>query len=110
MKTLFLSLLTVAFMMSFNSNQDASNNDSSINIEAVEAPMGSSFKLLNDTGSKIRIHTGSGVVTLNNRSSTSISCNNGRKIYTSPNGNKGDFIFEVDDSMCGKTIKLSKYL
>ncbi|WP_338790126.1 hypothetical protein V9L05_04485 [Bernardetia sp. Wsw4-3y2] len=110
MKTLFLSLLMMACMMSFYSNQSVKTTNHSIKIEATVAPNASSFKLINDTGSKIRIHTGSGVVSLNNGSSTSISCNNGRKIYTAPNGSKDDFIFEVDDSMCGKTVKLSKYL
>ncbi len=97
-------------MMSFYSNQSVKTTNHSIKIEATVAPNASSFKLVNDTGSKIRLHTGSGVVSLNNGSSTSISCNNGRKIYTAPNGSKDEFIFEVDDSMCGKTVKLSKYL
>jgi hypothetical protein len=110
MKILFLSLLTMACMMSFYSSQSAKTTIHSIKIEATLAPNASSFKLVNDTGSKIRIHTGSGVVSLNNGGSTSINCDNGRKIHTAPNGSKDDLIFEVDESMCGKTIKLSKYL
>jgi hypothetical protein len=71
----------------------------------------SSVKILNDTDNEIKIHTGSGVVTLNaNGGSTSISCNVGTKIYTAPNGSKKDLIFEIDDTMCDKTVKLSKYL
>lgn len=71
----------------------------------------SSVKILNDTDNELKIHTGSGVVTLNaNGGSTSISCNVGTKIYTAPNGSKKDLIFEIDESMCDKTVKLSKYL
>ncbi len=71
----------------------------------------SSVKIVNDTDNDIKIHTGSGVVSLNaNGGSTSISCNAGTKIYTAPNGSKKDFIFEIDESMCDKTVKLSKYL
>lgn len=71
----------------------------------------SSVKILNDTDNELKIHTGSGVVTLNaNGGSTSISCNVGTKIYTAPNGTKKDLIFEIDESMCDKTVKLSKYI
>ncbi|WP_291720717.1 hypothetical protein [Bernardetia sp.] len=109
MKTFFLSLVTMAFMMSFYSNQNAEATNNTITIEATVAPQGS-FKILNDTGSKISIYTGSGYVTLNNGSSTSVSCNTGKKVYTASKGSKDDFIFEIKSSMCGKTVKLSDYL
>ncbi len=70
----------------------------------------SSFKILNDTGSKVRIHTGSGVVSLNKGGSTSVSCSTGKKVYTAPNGSKDKFLFKIESSMCGKTVKLSKYM
>jgi hypothetical protein len=69
-----------------------------------------SFKILNDTDSDVQIHTGSGFVELNKGSSTSITCEAGREIRSANKGKKGDVIFVVDDSMCGKTVKLSKYL
>ncbi len=109
MKTFFVSLVFVAFMMSFYSNQDTKTTTRPIKIEAT--PMGSYFKLVNDTKETIRIHTGTGVVTLNNGGgSTSIRCNTNAKIHTAPNGTKKDFIFQADESMCDKTIKLSAYL
>lgn len=80
-------------------------------VNKVVYSQGGSVKIINDTDNDIRIHTGSGVVSLNaNGGSTSISCNPGTKIYTAPNGTKKDFIFEIEDSMCDKTVKLSKYL
>jgi hypothetical protein len=69
-----------------------------------------SFKILNDTGAEVQIHTGSGFVELNKGSSTSITCEAGREIRKANKGKKGDVIFTVDDSMCGKTVKLSQYL
>lgn len=69
-----------------------------------------SFKVLNDTGGEVQIHTGAGFVELNKGASTSITCEVGREIRRANKGKKGDVIFVVDDSMCGKTVKLSKYL
>ena len=109
MKTFFVSIVLVISMMSFYNNQETKTTPTSIKIEAT--PMGSYFKLVNDTKEDIRIHTGTGVVTLNNGGgSTSIRCDSNAKIHTAPNGNKKDFIFQVDESMCDKTIKLSTYL
>ena len=76
----------------------------------VNAQMGGSFKILNDTDKDVQIHTGSGFVELNKGSSTSITCDVGREIHSANKGKKGDVIFVVDDTMCGKTVKLSKYL
>ncbi len=100
----------VVSMMSFYNKQETKISSTSIKIEATPKG-GSYFKLVNDTKETIRIHTGTGVVTLNNGGgSTSIRCDSNAKIHTAPNGTKKDFIFQVDDSMCDKTIKLSTYL
>ncbi len=69
-----------------------------------------SFKILNDTDGDVQIHTGTGFVELNKGSSTSLTCEAGKEIRSANKGKKGDIIFTVDDSMCGKTVKLSKYL
>lgn len=99
--TLTLSVLTMA---GFAIGNPVKSNE-------VIYSLGGSVKILNDTDNEMKIHTGSGVVTLNaNGGSTSISCNVGTKIYTAPNGSKKDLLFEIDDSMCDKTVKLSKYL
>jgi hypothetical protein len=72
--------------------------------------MFSSFKILNDTDNDVQIYTGSGFVELNKGASTSLTCESGKEIRSANKGKKGDVIFTVDDSMCGKTVKLSKYL
>ncbi len=69
-----------------------------------------SFKILNDTDNDVQIYTGSGFVELNKGASTSLTCEAGKEIRSANKGKKGDVIFTVDDSMCGKTVKLSKYL
>lgn len=69
-----------------------------------------SFKILNDTDADVQIHTGSGFVEINKTSSTSITCEAGKEIRLANKGKKGDVLFVVDTSMCGKVVKLSKYL
>lgn len=75
-----------------------------------EKEVGSNFKLINDTGDKVSIHTGSGFVSLNKGGSTSISCNVGKEVRFADSGKKGDVIFEIESSHCGKTLKLSSFL
>ncbi len=74
------------------------------------AESAASFKLVNDTDADVQIHTGSGFVEINKSSSTSITCEAGREIRLANKGRKGDVLFVVTDSMCGKTVKLSAYL
>jgi hypothetical protein len=78
--------------------------------EYENSSIGGSFKILNDTDNEVQIHTGSGFVELNKGSSTSLTCEAVKEIRSANKGKKGGVIFTVDDSMCGKTIKLSKYL
>jgi hypothetical protein len=68
-------------------------------------------KIVNDTPNSIDIHTGSGFATLNARGgSTSVKCEDGRKISFANKGVKGKTIFTINSNMCGKTVKLSEYL
>lgn len=71
---------------------------------------GSSFSLVNDTKSKVSIYTGSGYVTLNKGSKTSISCKVGKTVHWANKGKKGEVIFKITSDMCGETIKLSKVM
>ena len=68
----------------------------------------SSISLINDSKDKISIHTGTGFVSLNKGSKTSISCNVGKEGRWANEGKKGDVIFKITSEMCGKTIKLSE--
>jgi len=63
-----------------------------------------SFKIKNDTGSKVSLHTGSGVTTLNNGSTTSVTCNVGKKVYTASRGTKDTFLFKISSSHCGTVV------
>jgi len=75
------------------------------NIETV-ATSGGKITLINDTGEKLSVHTGSGSCSLNPRGGkTSFSCNIGKKVKVN-----GDVVFTIKESHCGETIKLSEYL
>ena len=69
--------------------------------------LGKSFSLLNDTKNKVSIYTGSGFVSLNKGSKTSISCKIGKEVRWAEKGKKGDVIFKIADKHCGKTVKLT---
>lgn len=101
--TLFLiSLLSIAPVFAKPTNK--------LFFENVSSTISGSFKILNDTDADVQIYTGSGFVELNKGASTSVTCEAGREIRKANKGKKGDVIFTVEDSMCGKTVKLSKYL
>lgn len=79
-------------------------NNAIIREESIE----SSFSLINDSKDKISIHTGTGFVSLNKGSKTSIGCNIGKEVRWANEGKKGDVIFKISSEMCGKTLKLSE--
>ena len=69
----------------------------------------SSFTLLNDTKEAVSVHTGSGFVTLQKGSKTSISCNVGKEVSWAESGKKKGVIFKISSDMCGETVRLSDY-
>ncbi|AXG69938.1 hypothetical protein KORDIASMS9_02166 [Kordia sp. SMS9] len=98
---IIISLLSV---LSFSSISETTTTAE----ETTEEIYGSSFKLINDTKSKVSIYTGSGYVSLNKGGKTSISCKIGKTVHWASKGKKGDVIFKITSDMCGETIKLSK--
>ncbi|MCB0477412.1 MAG: hypothetical protein R2799_06630 [Crocinitomicaceae bacterium] len=107
MKRFFIGLAMVAFTsISISGVNPTPNNGVS-----VEEFKGGSVKIVNDTKEDLQIHTGSGHVKLiHGGGSTSVSCEEGRKISHSNGSKATGLIFTIDNSMCGKTIKLSQYL
>lgn len=103
--TLFLLLLVAVSVVSVSANSGFSAFDASVN-----PSVGGNVKIINDTDGDVEIHTGSGFVEINKTSSTSVSCEAGKEIRLANKGKKGDVLFVIDDSMCGKTVKLSKYM
>jgi len=66
----------------------------------------SSFKLINDTGSKVKIKHKGGSVSLHNGSSTKLSCKRtGNVIYAD-----GKKVHVVSSDDCGETYKLSEWM
>lgn len=106
MKTLLLACAVVLFS-AFTSIE---NSNLTSDQTSIETSVYASFSLVNDTKEKVSIHTGSGFVSLNKGSKTSITCNKGKEVRWAESGKKRDVIFKITDDMCGKTIKLSDYL
>lgn len=100
----------IVFTIIFANTAIFANHSVSSFENTVNSTARASFKILNDTDGDIQIHTGAGFVELNKGASTSVTCEAGREIRHANKGKKGDVIFVVDDSMCGKMVKLSKYL
>jgi hypothetical protein len=99
-----LLMITVSLLfVSFTSQTTKTTIKNQLHSEVI----GSSFSLVNDTKGKVSIHTGSGFVSLNKGSKTSISCNTGKEVRWANKGKKGDVIFKIASKHCGKTIKLS---
>ncbi|WP_452232476.1 hypothetical protein [Lacinutrix sp. MEBiC02595] len=104
MKTIIIAL-SAFVLLSFSEEKQivkASQN--------MEISIASSFSLVNDTKEKVSIYTGTGFVSLNKGSKTSITCNIGKEVRWANKGRKGDVIFKITSDMCGKTIKLSKVM
>jgi len=79
-------------------------------INQIEIKIESSFSLINDSKDKISIHTGTGFVSLNKGSKTSIGCNVRKEVRWANEGKKGEVIFKITADMCGKTLKLSEVM
>ncbi|MCD8405258.1 hypothetical protein LNI88_00265 [Tenacibaculum dicentrarchi] len=104
MKTV-LAIISVVSLMSFTTIENATEN---LRIEKEEITVGSSISLVNDTKGKVSIYTGTGFVSLNKGSKTSISCKVGKEVRWANKGRKGKVIFKIESKHCGKTLKLSK--
>lgn len=103
--TLFLLIVTAFSAIGVPANVRLFCGEVSAN-----SAVGGNVKIINDTDSDVQIHTGSGFVEINKTSSTSVSCEAGKEIRLANKGKKGDVLFVIEDSMCGKVVKLSKYL
>lgn len=106
-KTILASIVAVC-LVAFTSSFTIAPALKSVTIES---PYSSSVKIVNDTDNDVMIHTGSGHVKLNHGGgSTSVECEDGKKISYSNGSKATGLIFTIDESMCGKTIKLSTYI
>ncbi|MCG9910166.1 MAG: hypothetical protein MH137_02605 [Flavobacteriales bacterium] len=102
-----VAIMAVAFLSVAALN---AGNELPKNNIVVETPVVASMKVLNDTGSEVTIHTGTGHVTLQKGGSTSFSCEVGKKVSLSNGSKPTKTLFTIEDSMCGTTVKLSKYM
>lgn len=103
--TLFLLIIIAVSSISVLANNRFALSEINLN-----TTVGGNVKIINDTDADVQIHTGSGFVEINKTSSTSVSCEAGKEIRLASKGKKGNVLFVIDDSMCGKVVKLSKYM
>ncbi len=68
------------------------------------------FKVKNDTGSSITLHTGNGTSAMNNGIQREFCMEEGSTLYVSDKGKKGKVVVEVSSGVKGKVIKLSEVL
>lgn len=104
------TIIMLAAIAVFSTSAIFANNQFAVLESTVKSSVGGNVKIINDTDGDVQIHTGSGFVELNRTASTSVSCEAGKEIRRANKGKKGDVIFVIDEAMCGKTVKLSKYL
>lgn len=97
-KTTLVAMMTIG-LFSFTVQHQNLKND------LIETE-GSTFKVVNNTGSKVTLKHKGGQVSLNNGSSTSLSCTReGNKIYVD-----GDHLHTVSSDDCGKTYKIKDWI
>ena len=65
------------------------------------------FKVKNDTGSSVTLHTGSGTAPMNNGTQREFCMEEGKKLAVADKGRPGKVLLTVDAKMAGKTFKLS---
>ncbi|MGB3542082.1 hypothetical protein [Rubrivirga sp.] len=76
---------------------------------SIEAPTRSvEFRLRNDTGSSVRIHTGRGTSSIGNQSSNRYSAEVGQEFRL--DSSSGALLFEVSSDLDGETLDLSDYM
>lgn len=76
---------------------------------AAEAPVADvEFRLKNDTGETVRVHTGRGTSSINNGSSNRFQADVGQAFRLG--SSSGPLLFEVSSDMDGETLELSDFL
>ena len=104
MKIILLSIYSAVIGLNVVTIKQTNNIVNEIKLE-------SSFSLINDTKDKISIHTGTGFVSLNKGSKTSIGCNVGKEVRWANEGKKGDVIFKITPySSSNKTSPLDSII
>jgi hypothetical protein len=78
---------------------------------AFKSPKGEiCFKVKNDTGGSITLHTGSGTSPMNGGIQKEFCMEEGSTLYVAEKGKKGKVVVQVSADIKGKVIKLSSVL
>jgi hypothetical protein len=68
------------------------------------------FKVKNDTGGSVTLHTGKGTAPMNNGTQREFCMEEGTTLHIADKGKKGKVVVEVSSSVSGKVIKLSSVM
>jgi hypothetical protein len=76
-----------------------------------KAPKGEiCFKVKNDTGGSVTLHTGKGTSPMNNGTQKEFCMEEGSTLHIADKGKKGKVVVEVSSGVSGKVIKLSSVM
>lgn len=66
------------------------------------------FKIKNDTGASVTLHTGKGTAAMPNNTTKEFCMEEGKKLHLADKGQKGKVIVMVSNNISGKILKLSQ--
>ncbi|MFN3315384.1 MAG: hypothetical protein ACK40K_01125 [Raineya sp.] len=98
----------LAFGLFAVSSFNAQESNKELSIVVSKKPNGEvCFKVKNDTGSSVTLHTGSGTAPMNNGTQREFCMEEGKKLTIADKGRPGKVLITVDAKIAGKTFKLS---
>jgi hypothetical protein len=108
MKKLILSSALVFGIVAMSAFK---SNDTDATVTITKKPNGEvCFKVKNDTGGSITLHTGSGTAPMNSGVQKEFCIQEGKKLTVADKGQPGKLLIKVDGSVAGKTFKLSELM
>ena len=111
-KLIFASvLLFSAATFSAFTSKNTSNHSDEISVEVSKKPNGEiCFKIKNDTGASVTLHTGSGTAPMPSGSLKEFCMAEGKKLSLSDKGQPGKMLVKVSSDLAGKKINLSSLM
>ncbi len=88
-----------------------SNNAKEVSVEVSKRPNGEiCFKIKNDTGGSVTLHTGSGTAPMPSGSLKEFCIAEGKKLSLAEKGQPGKMLVKVSGDLAGKKINLSSLM
>jgi len=107
-KLIFVVAIAITFAMSSAFVPISSNSNVVVATKHVQGEI--CFKIKNDTGNSITLHTGTGTAPMNNGSQKEFCIKEGMKLCIADKGRPGKVLLTVSSDISGKTFKLSELM